>query len=146
MCAEKFEKTVGGKLASEYAFRAENLKLAINKYCFDEKLGGFVDTVRDEYGYEIYCEFFNANGLETVPFEKFKKYTRVSEQTNATAVFCDAADEKHIKAAYDAVSGIKNLDYVIKSGTPLNKFKNPEDESVHVESALRFIFISHSVQ
>lgn len=132
LCAEKLEKAVGGALAAEYALRAENLKSAINKYCFDEKLGGFVDTVRDEYGYGIYCDFFKANGLETVPFEKFKKYTRVSEQTNAAAIFCGAADEKHIKAAYDAVSGIKNPDYVIKSGTPLNKFRNPEDESVHV--------------
>jgi hypothetical protein len=69
--------------------KSRNIAEAINKYCWNEELGAYVDTVRDEYGYELYLKFFKENGLEYEDFEAYKSYSRISEQTNVIVKFCD---------------------------------------------------------
>ena len=92
-----------------YRQEAETLFDRINELCWNEKMQGYVDTVRDAYAYERYCDFCRENGYGLMNYEDYLSCTRVSEQTNTLALLYDCVPESRkenvIKIAARAKDG-----------------------------------------
>ena len=102
-CFKKFSKLealVGNDTRSAaYAKRAEDIKNAINKYCWNEERKAYTDMVRDEYGYEKYTEYYKTIGKTPLLFEDYMALSRVSVQTNTFAVLFEIADGERKESA-----------------------------------------------
>lgn len=102
-CFKKFSKLealVGNDARSvAYAKRAEDIKNAINKYCWNEERKAYTDMVRDEYGYEKYTEYYKTIGKTPLSFEDYMALSRISVQTNTFAVLFEIADGKRKESA-----------------------------------------------
>lgn len=90
LMAEDFGDTAYAALCRE---KSAAIKDAINAYCWNDTIGGYVDTVRDAYGYDLYVRFFQKNGMEYVDFATFQSYTRISQHTNIIAYCCNCIRE-----------------------------------------------------
>lgn len=75
-----------------YLEKSEKLKKTINKYCWSELKNAYVDTVRDEAGYELYLDFCKFKDRTPEPYEKYLSLERVSVQTATFALLYDVAD------------------------------------------------------
>lgn len=97
---------------------------AINRYCWNDKVGGYVDTVRDEFGYKLYAKFFSENGLPVETFEKFKSYTRISEQTNVIMYCCGCVSDERKDAVKKIILDVLSDDYMTFHSQPRENIFN----------------------
>lgn len=112
---------------SEFCKKKSNyIAEAINKYCWNEEFGGYVDTVRDEFGYKLYLKFFSENGLETEDFEAFKSYSRISEQTNVIVKFCGCVSAEREGRVKSILTDITKDDYKTLHSQPVKNILNKE--------------------
>lgn len=133
MCYERtayLAQALGDKDYADICKEKEQaLKKAINQYCWDEEHSAYVDTVRDEYGYQLYLDFFEKNGLDTVSFEEFKKYSRVSEQTNILGFVCGCVPEERREGVGKIVKRIAAEDYKRFKADPRYNFNNKDRDN-----------------
>lgn len=150
-CYEKYseiEKLVGNTpLSDHYTKIASSIKEAINKYAYDEEKEAYSDTVRDDYGYELYKSYYERTNKEYDDFETYLKKTKYSVQTNTLAVYYDIVpSEKAEKVSRFLVDNINNGEYV--PGTPANCRLNQYNEEyipsgyVHIGSPF-FLFYAY---
>jgi hypothetical protein len=118
-CARLAEDFGEADFAKECTEKSRAIAEAINKYCWCEELGGYVDTVRDEYAYELYLKFFRENGLQAEDFESFKSYTRISEQSNVICYTCDCVAEDKKARVKALLSDILKDDYKTLHSQPI---------------------------
>lgn len=116
------------ELSKAYAFRAESIKTALNKYCWDDKREAYVDTLRDKVGYEKYVEYYNSVGKEPLSFDDYMGLSRISVQTNTFAVLYGIAEGNRKSAALKIlVDSIE--DGIFVDGTPAKRSIGAPPES-----------------
>ena len=122
------EKALGRReIANEYEIKGKELKDRINLFCYDEKAGKYVDTVRDReaYGYYLsYCEHTKSmpedRRRSPVSFEEFGAMSRFSVQTATFAVLYGIAEGERLKPAEKLLTDcVESGIYV--PGTPANR-------------------------
>lgn len=107
------------KKAGHYKIIAKRIKNAINKYCLDKEKNVYVDTVRDEYGYELYVKYFSSINRQPVSYTEYLSYKKVSVQTSTLALYYGIASKKVAKTLQKfLIDNIKSGLYV--PGTPSN--------------------------
>lgn len=107
------------QLSAEYRQKSECIKSAINKYCWDASSQAYVDTVRDEYGYTLYCHFAEQGKLQKRTFEEFKALTQISEQTNTIVYLCNCVPKDRALSVERIIASICNPDYPHEQHTPI---------------------------
>ena len=141
-CARLAEDFGEADFAKECTEKSRAIAEAINKYCWCEELGGYVDTVRDEYAYELYLKFFRENGLQAEDFESFKSYTRISEQSNVICYTCDCVAEDKKARVKALLSDILKDDYKTLHSQPIeNILKKDRKISDIVRMGTPFLFL-----
>ena len=140
-----FEMLGEAEKAAEYARRGEEIKAAVNKYAWSEERGAYVDTVRDEEGYEGYLAYYAEIGKEPLSFPKYMSLSRVSVQTNTFAVLYGIAEgERREKALCLLADNIEKGVYI--SGSPAYRTAGKPDEAeapggiVHIGSPFFMYF------
>ncbi len=143
----KIEAEIGNEeKAKEYAAHAERIKEAINKYCWSEERGAYIDTVRDEESYARYLEFYAEIGKEPLSFEDYMSLSRVSAQTNTFAVLYGIAEgERREKALNILVKCIESGIFLSSSPSRRTLGEPSEAEApggiVHVGSPFFMYFV-----
>jgi hypothetical protein len=100
-CAALMAAELGSKAqADEYRDEAEKRKSVINRLCWDEARHGYVDTVRDEWGYLRYLELCRKREWEALTYEDYCAASRISEQTNTLALICACVPEERREAVW----------------------------------------------
>ncbi len=143
----KIESELGNEAkAKEYAAHAERIKEAVNKYCWSEERGAYVDTVRDEETYAKYLEFYAEMGKEPLSFDDYMALSRISAQTNTFAVLYGIAEgERKEKALNILVKCIESG--VFLSSSPARRTIGEPGEAeapngiVHVGSPFFMYFV-----
>ena len=135
-------------LASHYEKLSCQYREAVNRYCWNERQGAYVDTVRDEYAYQRYVAYMNERDMEKLPYELFALQTRVSVQSNTMALLYDCVPEhRKVRAARFLIDNIEKGNYV--AGTPANRTPGTPSEAeapdgyVHIGSPF-FLFFALS--
>ena len=122
------EKALGRReKAIEYEAAGERLKALVNRYCYDEKAGGYVDTVRDRPAYEYYLAYCRhtegwAEDMRRTPvaFDVFASLSRISVQTATLAILSGVAEGDRLDKAKKLLTDcIESGEYV--AGTPANR-------------------------
>jgi len=110
-----------------YLEKSKKLKEKINKYCWSDARGAYVDTVRDEDGYRLYLDFCKFKNRMPDPYEKYISAERVSVQTATFALLYDIADGARRDACEKIlVSDISRGNF--RAGTPARRtFGAPDD-------------------
>ena len=122
-----FARLKNAKKANEYSKKAANLKEAINKYCWDDELSSYVDTVRDEDGYALYLDFCKFKNREAKPYKTYLSARRISVQTATFALLYDIADGKR-KAECEKILLDDIARGKFRRGTPARRtFGTPDD-------------------
>ncbi|MCQ2436634.1 MAG: hypothetical protein MJ101_07000 [Clostridia bacterium] len=118
--ASDFVSSLGmSERANEYAAYAEKYRVSVNKYCYDEKEGAYVDTVRDEYTYRHYLDVYAQKGRIPLKYDEYLAHSRISVQTNTFAVLYGCADgERRDNALKIVKTAVDKGGFVI--GTPAN--------------------------
>ncbi len=116
--AEVAEDFGESDLANKYLSLSDKLSDAVNKYCWNREAEGYCDSVRDEYGYNLYLEFFAKNNLTPVSYDVFKKYERISDQTNTICYLCDCVPEERMASVKKIICRVENPDYKYHHTTP----------------------------
>ncbi len=139
---ERFADALGDKEYANHCRRcADSIKEAINLYCWNEQYGGYVDSVRDEYGYKLYLDYFKKRGMEPVSYQEFLRYNRISEQTNTLVHFCNCTWREREEAVKKIVTRVTKKDYQRYKSSPANNTKNKDrDESKIVALGSPFFF------
>lgn len=135
-------------LSSHYAELSCRYREAVNRYCWNEKQGAYVDTVRDEYAYQRYVAYMDERGMEKMPYDIFALQTRISVQSNTMALLYDCVPEDRKDwAARFLIDNIEKGSYV--AGTPANRTPGTPSEAeapdgyVHIGSPF-FLFFALS--
>jgi len=84
-------------LQTDYLSRASGLKHAINQFCWDETRQGYVDTVRDEFGYSGYLDFCRGKDMPSMSYERYLSAARISEQTQTLVYLCDCVPSARLE-------------------------------------------------
>ena len=132
-------------LSVYYNEKATAYRDAVNAYCWDDVRKGYVDTVRDPYAYERYCEYMDMRKMPKVSYEEYLKKGRIGVQSNTLALIYGCVPEGRradtLRWLEDNMgSGI----YV--SGTPANRTTgDPSEEEapggyVHIGSPFFLYF------
>ncbi len=125
-------KELGEDILSEkYLLLAENLKEAINKYCWNSEANAYSDSVRDGYGYELYLSYFSKNNIPAVSYEVFKKYERISDHTNIICYICDLVPKERIPYVEKIITRIESEDYTFYKSSPVNNTKKVNSGIYH---------------
>lgn len=107
-------------LSAHYEKLACRYREAVNRYCWDEKQGAYVDTVRDEYAYRRYAAYMEERGMDKMPYDAFAACSRISVQSNTMALLYDCVPEdRKERAARFLLDNIEKGIYV--AGTPANR-------------------------
>jgi len=136
--------------AEEYKCASNRIKDAVNKYCWDEERGAYIDTVRDELSYAKYLEYYGEIGKEPLSFEDYMLLSRVSVQTNTLAVMYGVAEGERRRQALNML--IKNIeDGIYVAGSPAYRtVGTPSEEEapggiVRVGSPFFMYFVLHTL-
>ncbi len=111
IAAELAEACDDGGMVDIYIKRAEKMKEAINKYCWSDKLQGYVDCPRDEESYRIYKDFFENHYMTPVAFDEYTKRERISQQTNTIVYICDCAISDRAERCENIISLAESGEY-----------------------------------
>lgn len=137
-------------IAAEYKCASERIKDAVNKYCWSEERGAYIDTVRDEASYAKYLEYYEKIGKTPLSYEKFLSLSRVSVQTNTFAVMYGVAEGERRERALSIL--VKNIeDGVYVAGSPAYRTVGSPSEKeapggiVHVGSPFFMYFVLHTL-
>ncbi len=114
-------------LAADFDAEAARRTAAINGHCWDRQHHAYVDTVRDEWAYQRYCEWSRAVGRRPVPLQKYLGYKRISEQTNTLALVCGCVPADRQDAVEQIVARVKNGHYV--AGAPAQRTSGVPSEA-----------------
>lgn len=108
------------KKAKLFTEKAEAYSAAINKYGYSEEKRAYIDTVRDEYSYAHYLEFYRKKGRTPISYETYARQVRVSVQTNTLAYLAGIIPkEKEADAMRFLVDNLDKGSFV--AGTPARK-------------------------
>ena len=143
--AEMAEILGDSALAVYYNEKAAAYREAVNTYCWDEERKAYVDTVRDAYAYERYCQYMDVRKMTKISYEDYLKKGRIGVQSNTLALIYGCVPEERREYALrwledNMASGI----YV--SGTPANRTAGiPSEEEapdgyVHIGSPFFLYF------
>jgi alpha-L-rhamnosidase len=94
-CASWMAAALGLRDAErDFHDEAQTRIIAINRLCWDEERGAYVDTVRDEWAYRAYLALCGTMSWEVLSWDQYRNCGRVSEQTNTLALLyrCVPAD------------------------------------------------------
>lgn len=132
-------------LSVYYNERALSYREAVNTYCWDEERKAYVDTVRDPYAYERYCEYMDARKMPKTSYEDYLKKGRIGVQSNTLAlIYGCVPDERRKYALRWLEDNMESGVYV--SGTPANRTAGiPSEEEapdgyVHIGSPFFLYF------
>ncbi len=132
-------------LSVYYNEKATAYRDAVNTYCWDDEKKAYVDTVRDPYAYERYCDYMDARKMPKASYEDYMKKGRIGVQSNTLALIygCVPLERRQCALRWledNMESGI----YV--SGTPANRTTGiPSEEEapdgyVHIGSPFFLYF------
>ena len=76
---------------ARYRALAHRLREAINRHCWDEQRGAYVDTVRDATAYTRAAALAQQVGYPPEEAARFAARERISEPTNTLVLLCDCA-------------------------------------------------------
>lgn len=114
-----------------YERKAQEAAIAMQKYCWKESAGGYVDTVRDSYAYTRYVSYCNKMGYKPLTEERYRNAERVSQQTNTIAYLCGCVPENRLEQVTNIIRLAVSEPRVV--GTPLNVgYDKPENGIVPV--------------
>ena len=129
------EESAIDRLRSEaqgFLSAAEKIKQAVNKYCWSEEHGAYVDTVRDEEGYSYHVAIAEKHGTKLDKREQFLARTRFSEVTNTLVLLCNCATPERAQQIFPLVQAASNGQFIGTS--PGSAPKWPADKAVPVGS------------
>ncbi len=113
----EIEKFVGNDaLAEKYATLGKTIKDAINKYCWSEERGAYLDMLRDEEGYKRYVAYYAETSRTPLSFEDYMALSRVSVHTNTFAVLYEIAEGERYDAALKMIEDCTDGNYI--GGSP----------------------------
>lgn len=143
----KIEELLGNKaLAEKYAAYAESIDNAVNKYCWNDERGAYMDMVRDKAAYADYLKYYEEIGKTPLSFEEYMSLSRISVQTNTFAVLYGIAKgERREKALKILADNIESGVYI--SGSPSYRTIGEPSEKeapggiVHVGSPFFMYFV-----
>lgn len=115
--------------SKELSKRADDLYKAINRYCWDEKRGSYVDSLRDEEGYKICCAFFEKRGMKVPTFEEFKNLSRISEQTNTMCYVCGVVPDERKERVEKIIRRITDPEYTCFRSQPSCNVSNTQRDN-----------------
>lgn len=95
-----------------YRAAANRVEAAINRYCWSESRGAYVDTVRDEVAYARYAARSVARGERPEEPEEFLARTRVSEPTNTLVLLCGCAPPERTERILPLVEAARTGNFV----------------------------------
>ena len=132
-------------LSVYYNERATAYRDAVNTYCWDDVRKGYVDTVRDPYAYERYCEYMDMRKMPKASYEDYLKKGRIGVQSNTLALIYGCVPEGR---RADTLRWLEdNMESgVYVSGTPANRTAGiPSEEEapdgyVHIGSPFFLYF------
>lgn len=108
------------ELSADYQKKSEDIKAAINRYCWNDSVGAYCDSVRDEYAYNLYKKYFAEEEIPMVSFEVFQNYEVISEQTNTICLLCDCVPQNRMEKVEKIISRIEAPDYTHNSSKPFD--------------------------
>ena len=143
----KLEAHIGKQdVAAKYERAATRIKDAINKYCWNDERGAYIDTVRDEISYKKYLEYYEKIGKTPLSFDEYMSLSRVSVQTNTFALIYDIADGQRREKALSMLT--ENMEKgVYVAGSPAYRTVGAPSEKeapggiVHVGSPFFMYFV-----
>ena len=107
-------------LSVYYNDKATAYRDAVNTYCWDAEKMAYVDTVRDPYAYERYCEYMDARKMPKLSYEDYLKKGRIGVQSNTLAlIYGCVPQERRAYALRWLEDNMESGVYV--SGTPANR-------------------------
>lgn len=132
-------------LSVYYNERATSYRDAVNTYCWDDEKKAYVDTVRDPYAYERYCEYMDVRKMPKLSYEDYLKKGRIGVQSNTLALIYGCVPQGR---RADALRWLEdNMESgVYVSGTPANRTTGiPSEEEapdgyVHIGSPFFLYF------
>lgn len=86
--------------AEQYRTMAERVYQAINRYCWSEEQGAYVDTLRDEKAYTRHQDRLDKEGVD---LQTFLLASRVSEPTNTLVLLCNCAPPERVSKIFPLV-------------------------------------------
>jgi alpha-L-rhamnosidase len=116
--------------ATAYREVAERVYAAINRYCWSEERGAYVDTVRDEEAYQRHIARRKQPHQETL--QEFVQRTRISEPTNTLVLQCHCAPPERAERILPLV--MNALDGKFVGSSPDRAKSWPADQVVPVGS------------
>jgi len=132
-------------LSVYYNDKATAYRDAVNTYCWDDERKAYVDTVRDPYAYERYCDYMDYRKMPKVSYEEYLKKGRISVQSNTLALIYGCVPlERRPYALHWLEDNMESGVYV--SGTPANRTAGiPSEEEapdgyVHIGSPFFLYF------
>jgi hypothetical protein len=132
-------------LSVYYNDRATAYRDAVNTYCWDDERKAYVDTVRDPYAYERYCDYMDSRKMPKASYEDYLKKGRVGVQSNTLALIYGCVPlERRAYALRWLEDNMESGVYV--SGTPANRTegvpseKEAPDGYVHIGSPFFLYF------
>lgn len=144
--AKMAEELEDDKIKVRFLKKAEEYTCAVNNLCYDEERRAYVDTVRDDYSYEKYCDFCNKKNIPILcDNNTYKKLQKVSVHTNMLLYLAGAIPKEREEGAlrfllqdfeqgvYQKSSPAMHFNSVLKNG--------PDNEShAHIGSTLFLAF------
>ena len=132
-------------LSVYYNERATAYRDAVNTYCWDAEKKAYVDTVRDPYAYEKYCEYMDMRKMPKLSYEEYLSKERIGVQSNTLALIYGCVPQGR---RADALRWLEdNMESgVYVSGTPANRTTGvPSEEEapdgyVHIGSPFFLYF------
>jgi len=97
---------------ARYRAAADRVEAAINRSCWSESHGAYVDTVRDEVAYARYAARIVARGGRPEGLEEFLARTRVSEPTNTLVLLCGCAPPERTERILPLVQAARAGNFV----------------------------------
>lgn len=138
------------EMAEEYKCASKRIKDAVNKYCWKEERGAYIDTVRDEVSYAEYLKYYSEIGKTPLSLEDYLALSRVSVQTNTFAVMYGVADGERRNLALSMLA--ENIEKgVFVAGSPAYRTVGIPSEAeapggiVHVGSPFFMYFVLHTL-
>ena len=113
--------------SSQYRQSAEKTRNAVNTYAWDNSRGAYVDTVRDEWAYERYVEYYRSLKKEPLAYEQYIACSRISEQTNALALLLECVPPDRMDAVKKIVFRAERMHYIF--GAPNGRTIGAPDEA-----------------
>ncbi|MBQ2987539.1 MAG: family 78 glycoside hydrolase catalytic domain [Clostridia bacterium] len=132
-------------LSVYYNDKATAYRDAVNTYCWDDERKAYVDTVRDPYAYERYCDYMDSRKMPKASYEDYLKKGRIGVQSNTLALIYGCVPlERRPYALRWLEDNMESGVYV--SGTPANRTAGiPSEEEapdgyVHIGSPFFLYF------